>query len=83
MNKEEQVMEQYQHWLNRENGYTRASMTRSAYNKMMKQFSEYGLKRNNFGVSVKQYQDRASYEKARCSWMRDWRLQRWEKTEKQ
>ena len=75
---EQQIMEHYRRWLNKEHGYTRKTMTRRVYTRMLKRFSERGLKRTNFRLSVKDYRDRKAYEKARCEVLKDWRRQSWE-----
>ena len=48
------LMEMYEKWLSKEDGFTRATMRRNEYSKMMKAFSEAGLKRTNFRISIKQ-----------------------------
>ena len=63
---EAKIKECYNKWLNKEPGYTRSTMSRSAYNKQMKASSEAQLKRNNFTISIKQHQDEQSYRKAKA-----------------
>lgn len=67
------IMQRYEKWLSKEDGYTRKTMSRKEYSKMMKAFSEAGLKRTNFACSVKNYESEKAYRKARAQWMRQWR----------
>ena len=67
------MMERYEKWLSKEDGYTRKTMSRKEYSKMMKAFSEAGLKRTNYACSVKNYESEKDYRKARAQWMRQWR----------
>lgn len=75
--KQEKVMERYHHWLNKVEGYTRSTMERNKYNFMLKSFSEHGLKRTNFVLSVKDHPSKMEYEKARCAVMKAWRSECW------
>ena len=70
---EARLMDMHEKWLNKTVGFTRATMTRQAYSKMMKMFSEAGLKRTNFTLSIKQHSDESSYRKSKAQWMREWR----------
>ena len=67
------LMEKYGNWLNRQAGFTRKTMSRNEYGKMMKAFSEAGLKRTNHTISIKHHEDEASYRKAKAQWMKQWR----------
>ena len=67
------LMENYGNWLNRQAGFTRKTMSRNEYGKMMKAFSEAGLKRTNHTISIKHHEDEASYRKAKAQWMKQWR----------
>ena len=64
----------YENWLNRTPGFTRSTMSRKEYTKMMKMFSEHGLKRNNFKLSTKNH-DENSYRLAKANYMQRWRNQ--------
>jgi hypothetical protein len=75
------VLEHYKQWLNKVDGYTRGTMDRNKYTQMLKHFSNYGLKRTNFVLSVRDYPDKTAYAKARCNVMKDWRHQCWEATQ--
>ena len=70
---EARLLDTYEKWLNKTVGFTRATMTRQDYSKMMKLFSEAGLKRTNFTLSIKQHSDELSYRRSKADWMRDWR----------
>ena len=70
------LMEMYEKWLSKEDGFTRATVRRNEYSKMMKAFSEAGLKRTNFRISIKQYDSGSSYQKAKAQWMKVWRKAR-------
>jgi hypothetical protein len=67
------LMESYEKWLRKEQGHTRATMSRKAYSKMMKTFSENELKRTNFRVSIKHFSSHDAYRKMRATSMREWR----------
>ena len=67
------MMECYHKWMNKEEGYTRATMTRKQYGQMMRAFSEAGLKRRNFRVSTNNYTTEEEYRKARAEYLREWR----------
>ena len=67
------MMECYEKWLNKQEGFTRKTMSRKQYSKMMKAFSEAGLKRTNFACSIKNHESEKSYREARAQWMRQWR----------
>jgi hypothetical protein len=68
-----EMMERYNKWLNQKPGFTRSTMTRKEYSKMMKLFSENNLRRNNFAISVKDYESEKAYRNAKAQWMRQWR----------
>ena len=70
---DETLMENYGNWLHRQSGFTRKTMSRNEYGKMMKAFSEAGLKRTNHTISIKHHEDEASYRKAKAQWMKQWR----------
>ena len=68
-----EIMQLYKKWLDREQGFSRQTMTRKEYAKMMKVFSEAGLKRTNFAVSVKKCGSEKAYRAAKAARMRAWR----------
>ena len=70
------MMEKYKKWINRIPGYTRATMSRKEYSKMMKLFSENGLRRNNFAISIQHYNSEKDYRRAKADWMKAWRRRR-------
>jgi hypothetical protein len=67
------LMERYREWLNKKPGFTRSTMTRKEYSKMMKLFSENNLHRTNFAISVKDFDSEEAYRKAKAARMRQWR----------
>ena len=67
------LMEKYNSWLNKKEGFTRSTMTRKEYSKQQKAFSEAGLKRNNFRCSIKHYASERYYQMARAQISREWR----------
>ena len=67
------LMEKYNNWLNKKEGFTRSTMTRKAYSKQQKAFSDAGLKRTNFRCSIKDYDSERDYRMARAEISRQWR----------
>ena len=76
---EADIMDHYKKWIKKQHGFTRATMSKHDYTRMLKKFSARGLKRTNFTLSIKKFANKESYEKARCEVMKQWRRQCWQK----
>ena len=68
--------ERFQNWLSREVGFTRSTMSRQDYTKMMRLFAKAGLKRTNFALSINDFDSPVEYAVAHAEKMRNWHKKR-------